>query len=380
MLIPRSIHTHQEILSTGDVVCFDSLLSVSGPGSTTSTTSAKWTTSDVAAIRVHEKSGVAVVHAVMAAAGEPHSKRVLVTNQDAVTALQFDVDVRQADTVEFMRPTENFNGRDNTGGEHRSYAILKHRQQGLKLSNVIARNVTRCVNRLLPDSVDAASLFSCHILGDSASHGSLPAKLASKIKARAGFSASHGQYYCGVSLAEYDQEWVPYLRKHSPTLLLELRLANGVMATAELRVVAGMHVAVDRIRFAKESDTPEFTVIGREAVLKEVRVTASHAHLEVKRVATSATGQESEFAVRYQVRVTGSVDEATVLSVTVDSPSTEQVVTLPVEWPSQNVCASRPFTGENLFSSVLSLGVIISTVIVTLTIGYSEYLPYQAAT
>lgn len=330
----------------------------------------KWTSSDRKAIKVNDKTGVAVV---IVPTGD-QSRRVRVANEDTVTAMAFDVDVRQADSVEFVRVSENFGGQE-TGGEHRAYAIIKNRLQGVKLSNLIARNVSRCVNRLVND-VDATALFSCHIQRDSSSsfgNGGVTDKLISKIAIRPGFEAKRGQYYCGITLPDYDQDWVPVLRKSSPTFIVELRLGNGVMAATELKVVAGIHVGVDRIRFAKESDTPEFTVIGREAMLRDVRVVASHKNLEVKKVSTSATGQENEFAIRYQAKLIGSVDDANVLTVNVESPSTEQVVALPVEWPNERMCSSKPFTGENLFSSVLSLGVIISTVIVTLTFVYSEY-------
>lgn len=344
-----------------------------GGGSAAGTT--KWTSSDSRVIQVNDKTGVAVVHSVPA--GEPqqssNSRRVQVTNQDAVTAIKFDVDVRQADSVEFVRVAENFNGRE-WNGEHRAYAVIKNRLQGAaKLSNLIARNVTRCVYRLRSD-VEAGTVFSCHILRESNNNAvAVPDKLLGRITVRSGFSARQGQYYCGVTLTDYDQEWVPYLRKNSPTLLVELRLTNGVMSTAELKVVAGIHVPVDRIRFAKESDAPEFTVIGREVLLKDLRVVGSHKHLEVKKMSTSSTGQESEFVIRYQVKIVGSVDDVNVLSVTVDSPATEQVVTLPVEWPNANMmCSSKPFSVDNLFSSVFSLGVIISTVIVTLTFVYSK--------
>lgn len=333
----------------------------------------KWTSSDAKAIKVNGKTGVAVV---IVPTGE-QSRRVRVANEDTVTAMTFDVDVRQADSVEFVRVSENFGGRES-GGEHRAYAIIKNRLQGVKLSNLIARNVSRCVNRLSND-VDATTLFSCHIQRDSSSLSSSSSsngvtdKLISKIAIRPGFEAKRGQYYCGVTLLDYEQEWVPVLRKSSPAFIVELRLGNGVMAATELKIIAGIHVEVDRIRFAKESDTPEFTVIGREAMLRDVRVVASHKNLEVKKVSTSATGQENEFAIRYQVKLVGSVDDANVLTVSVESPSTEQVVALPVEWPNERMCSSKPFAGENIFSSVLSLGVIISTVIVTLTFVYSEY-------
>lgn len=342
------------------MVCFDSILSVDAGGGTS-----KWTSSDTAAIQVNDKTGVAVVSGL---SGD--QRRVRVTNRDAATAIQFDVELRQADSVEFVRVRENFNGRE-WNGEHRAYAVIRARLQGAKLSNLIARNVTRCVNRLHSD-IDASALFSCHISKDSANV--MPDKLWGKIVTRPGFSARHGQYYCGVTLADYDQDWVPFLRKSSPSLLVELRLKNGISATADLKVVAGIHVSVDRIRFAKESDVVEFTVIGRESMLKEVRVTGSHKNLEVKKISTSATGQDNELAIRNQVKLIGSVDDANVLSVKVESPSTEQVVTLPVEWPNENMCASKPFSIDNLFSPVLSLGVIISTVIVTLTFAYSEYM------
>lgn len=333
-----------------------------GPGTT------KWTSSDARAIQVNDKTGVAVVNVPKG----DQSKRVQVTNQDAVTAIKFDVDLRQADSVEFVRVAENFNGQQ-WGGEHRAFAVIRNRLQGAaKLSNLIARNVSRCVNRLMLSDVEASALFSCHVLRDSAGNA-VPDKLLGRIAVRPGFCAAHGQYYCGVTLTDYDQEWVPFLRKTSPTLLLELRLANGVTATAEVKVVAGIHVAVDRIRFATESDAPEFTVVGREAVLRDLQVSGSHKHLEVKKISTAATGQESEYVIRFQARLTGSVDDANVLTVNVNSPSTEQVVALPVEWPNANQCSSKPFSVDNLFSSVFSLGVIISTVIVTLTFAYSEY-------
>lgn len=336
--------------------------------------STKWTSSDSGSIRVNAKTGVAVVS--VPASGDQQqlqSKRVQVTNQDAVTAIKFDVDVRQADSVEFVRVTDNFNGRE-FNGEHRAYAVIKNRLQGAKLSNLVARNVTRCMNRIIASDVDANALFTCQVTvsRDSASAAE---RMQSKIVARPGFSAKHGQFYCGVTLADYDQQWIPYLRKNSPVLQVELRLASGVMAVAELRVVAGVHVAVDRIRFTKEGDAPEFTVVGSEAMLKDLRVVGSHKHLEVKKMSALATGQEpGEFAIRYQVKLSGSVEDANVLTVKVESPSTEQVFSLPVEWPNENVCSSRPFSVDGGgFSPLQSLGVIISTVIVTLTFVYSEY-------
>lgn len=198
-------------------------------------------------------------------------------------------------------------------------------------------------------------------------------RLSQKIVIRPGFEAKRGQYYCGVTLVDYDQEWIPALRKSSLNFIVEMRLKNGIMAATELKVVAGIHVAVDRIKFAKETDTPEFTVIGREVHLKGIRVEGSHKSLEVKKISTSATGEENEFAIRYQVKMIGSVDDADVLSVMLESPSTEQVLQLPVEWPNERMCSTRPFSGNNLFASgVSNLGLIISTVIVTFAFIYGK--------
>lgn len=248
--------------------------------------------------------------------------------------------------------------------------MIRNRLQGAKVSNLVARNVTRCVNRM-PIDLDVSAWVSCKVLGDS---GSLVSdKLLKKVDVRPGFSASKGQYYCGVSLVNYAQDWLPLLRRSPVTLTLEMQLPSGVRGTMQLKVIAGIHLNVDRIHFSEESDTPEFTVVGRETLLRDIRVVASHKNLEVKKLSTTATGQENEFALRFQVRLTGSVQEANVLSVTVESPGTDQALTLPVEWPTENSCSSKPFSLDNIFSPVLSLGVIISTVIVTLTFAYSEY-------
>lgn len=307
---------------------------------------------------------------VIGASGE-QSKRVEVTHSGTGTALKFDVDTRQADSVEFLRVTENFNGRE-AGGEHRAYAVIINRLQGAKLTNLVARNVSRCVYRLA-DMVDAAQLFSCHIPKDSISGGGLTDRMVSKIVIRPGFDGKRGQYYCGITLVDYDQDWVAALRKASLTFVIELRLKNGIMAASELKVVAGIHVSADRIKFTKDTDMPEFTVIGREAHLQGIRVEGSHKSLEIKKISTSATGQENEFAIRYQVKMTGSVDDADVLTVSVESPGTEQMLQLAVEWPNDRMCSTKPFSGDNLLASVVSnLGLIISTVIVTFAFIYGE--------
>lgn len=330
----------------------------------------RWRSSDALAVRVNDKTGVAVV-SVVPGDQQQAQRHVQVTNEDGATAIKFDVEVRPADSVEFLRVAENFNGRE-WNGEHRAFVIIRNRLQGGKLSNLIARNVTRCANRLQATDIDASALFTCNVLREPA-NGGLSNTLQGKINVRPGFNVKTGQYFCGLTLSDYDQDWIPFLRKNSPTVLLELRLNNGARATSEINIVAGIHVSVDRIRFAKEADEPEFTVIGREALLRDVRVSGSHKHLEVNKLATMSTGQEDEFAIRYKVKLVGSVEDVNVLTVSVQSASTEQVMVLPVEWPHNNVCSSKPFSMDNIFSPVLSLGVIISTVIVTLTFAYSEY-------
>lgn len=96
-------HPHsrvQEILSTGDVVCFDSLLHIGDEGAS------RWTSSDTRTLQLNEKNGVAVV----TGPSVEQQKRVQVTHQDSVTAIHFDV--REEESVDFVRVAETFNGHE----------------------------------------------------------------------------------------------------------------------------------------------------------------------------------------------------------------------------------------------------------------------------
>lgn len=347
------------------MVCFDSVLSA---GKGIGYGNSKWTSSNNNVLNINERTGVAVVNHPQ---DGQQSTSIRITNEDEGAVMTFDVEVRQADDAEFLHHSRNFI-KHTGGGEYRVYAVIKNRLQGTKLTNLIARNVSRCVSRIISD-VDAAPLFSCHILRELSDGIAVADKLWNKVSIRPGFDPQHGQFYCAVILANYDQDWIPFVRKVSPTLAIELRLANGVASSTELRIVSGVHVTPDRIRFSKESDLPEFVIDGRESLLKNLLVTASDNRLEIKKVSTAVRGQDGEFALRYQVKIVGSLDEVNFLTINVESPDSEQLLSLPVEWPQDTTCASKPFTGEKLFSSVLSLGIIISTIIGTLTCAYREH-------
>lgn len=271
----------QDVLSasTGDIVCFESMVGQLQQRQTTS----KWTTSDATLIKVNERTGLAVVVAATttntaasaiasaqntgggsASLSTTTNRLVTLTNADMANtiAVRFEIDVRATDSLDFVRDTENFNGM----GEHRAYVVMRNRHQGpAKYTNVIARNVTKCLQRL--EEADLVALpFACQAVNLDRNGQQLTASMLDMIRVRSGFDRTRGQYFCAVTLDQYEREWVPALRKSALPFSIEARLKSGVKATATVHLIAGVTVTPLRLAFTRETDELEVQVSGRKCL------------------------------------------------------------------------------------------------------------------
>lgn len=119
---------------------------------------------------------------------------------------------------------------------------------------------------------------------------------------------------------------------------------------------------------------------GKEAYLRSMQIHASHKNVEVvKKMTTTTTTTGSNdgaaFTLAYKVRIVGPVDDVELLSITVQSPDTDQNITVPIDLVANRKCSSRPFAGDSLLETVVShLGLIISTAIVVIASIYGKLI------
>lgn len=295
----------------------------------------------------------------------PHKVDIYHENSVTGLSIKFECDIRNVDVVDFVKPSDSFNGL----GEYRAYFVLKNRLQGRKLSNLIARNVTRCTTSLTQPDL---KLFACEILRNS----NVDAALTQKIKVTEGFEVKTGQYYCAMSLVDFEKDWRVYLGRNNFLVGLEVKLKSGVMATSEIKVVTGVIVEPSKLTLASEDDTKELIVYGRESYLKGLQLVASQKNLEVKKLSMSAIEAEGEqqFAIKYQVKLVGLIDESDILTIAVQSALTEQNLTIPVDVNADRKCSVRPSASSNFLSSIVAnFGLIISTIVVLSVVLYGKY-------
>lgn len=114
------------IFSVGDVICFESPLAAVS----------NWHSSDEAIIRVDRHAGVGRVISTRSQFGEP----VTVTNGDAATGhIKYDLEIREADNVEFYKSNDIFNGKSYKG-----HLVIRNHLQLDKLTNLVSDDATPC--------------------------------------------------------------------------------------------------------------------------------------------------------------------------------------------------------------------------------------------
>lgn len=167
-----SVFHKKMVYVVGDIICFDSPLSEA----------LNWRSNNEKAVKVDEANGI--VRILGSAAGQ---KVVISHGKKDGIYLDFDLDVKEADKVQFLKSFDNFNGE-----EYRGYFFIANHFQPDKRTNLVANNQSLC-NRM--DAKSDIDFVGCKLLNRENGFA-----VSEKFSTRAVFDKKAGFYACEISL------------------------------------------------------------------------------------------------------------------------------------------------------------------------------------
>ncbi|XP_039450976.1 nuclear pore membrane glycoprotein 210 [Culex pipiens pallens] len=340
-----AIFPDRTVFSVGDIVCFESPLLGS---------IADWTSSDEGLVRIVPASGIARVLASRKGTSGGDEK-VYISHggrRSAAGGLRIGIDVLDADSVEFFKSYDIFNGQ-----QYRGHLVIKNHQQVDKFVNVIAENVSTCAEKI---ERSFGGLFSCKLTAkQNPSSGILK-----HFKTVPSFDASIGAYTCDINLVTSLEEVTALVKSSELNVELEVRLAgSGLSDTTTLKIVPAVLVDPEAIAIDQIA-SQTITITGTDKVLQQTEIASSNPSLlEITIV------QKTPNSLQYKPRLLGSysIDSPEQLFVSVNSPLTLQKLRIPIQSPhAMRKCAAQPlYNVPNLFLSYVSnFGLVISALIV----------------
>ncbi|XP_049299266.1 nuclear pore membrane glycoprotein 210 [Anopheles funestus] len=332
------------IFAVGDVVCFSSPLL---------NADARWSSSDESLVKIDSKTGVAQILGSSASAGGTNTEDVVTIRHGdrRQGGISFNVDVLEADRIEFFKSYDIFNG-----NSYRGHLVIKNHLQVDKLVNVIAMNVSTCREQV---ERSVGGLFACKLVVRQG----IP-DLLKHFKVLPGYDPTIGAYSCNIDLLTTLDDVANLIKTNEYTLELEVRLlASGLTDTSTLKMVPAVRIEPEAIA-VDQINKQSLMIAGLDRVLQKVEVTSSDpAALAIRQQ------QKQPGLLEYRLELlTNYKDEwADSLAVLVNSPLTLQNVRVPIHSPmAPRKCATQPFasTPDLLVNYMSNFGLLISAVTV----------------
>ncbi|CAD7078083.1 unnamed protein product [Hermetia illucens] len=336
----KNIFPTKTIFSVGDIICFDSPL----------TSATFWSSSDERIVSIDRHTGVARVLGNRFKSGE----KIAISNGDkSGSFLKYDIEVREADKIEFFKSYDIF-----SGNSYRGHLVLRNHLQVDKFSNLIARNVSKCSNFI--DKVPV-KFFTCKI----SSKEPLGVQVIDNFKVTSLFDKNVGTYACEIVLITSQLDILSVVKSNEVNIELEAQLPNGLSDIVTLKIVPAIKVTPDAIS-VDQITQQGIVVTGLDKVLQKVEVKPSDA--SVLEVIPQAKAHGS---LQYKVKLINELPTDEQLFVQVHSPLTLQDIQVPIEETNSVMkCSTRPFNNASTFliNIVSHIGVIISVIVLILTI------------
>ncbi|XP_030369021.1 nuclear pore membrane glycoprotein 210 [Scaptodrosophila lebanonensis] len=325
------------IFSVGDIICFDSPL----------TLSSIWTSSNEQIVAINKNTGIARVLKHRHKLGE----KIVVTSGDKVGLggyLKYDLEVRESDAILFAKTLDIF-----SGSEYRAHLVLRNHIQTDKHTNLIAQNVSRCINHLDNVHVDA---FTCRLVANDA----LGRKLLSLYKVKAIFDGLNSQYACELQLLSNFNELLSIVKTNNVLLEIQALIPTGVFDTMSLKLVPGIQVSPEALQMG-DLKSQDLLISGLDKVLQKLQVIPSDTKYLSVEFIEHAHGQG-----KYKIHFADDFPLDVQLYVLVKSPETDQNIEVPVYGNTMlaQKCSSRPYSSTLFYRLIENLGFIITTVII----------------
>ncbi|XP_037824848.1 nuclear pore membrane glycoprotein 210 [Lucilia sericata] len=344
----KHIYPTKTIFSVGDIICFDSPLPLSS----------FWMSSDEQIVAIDRQTGVGRVLGNRYKLGE----KVLVTNGDKASGnfIKYDVEVRDADVIQFAKSYDIF-----SGSLYRGHFVVRNHLQVDKFTNLVAKNISKCSSILENIPV---KLFSCVLKSKQA----LGQQLLEHYKIAPVFEAESGRYACQIELKTTFNEILNIVKTNDIHFELEVSLPTGLTDNLSLKFVPGIKVTPDTL-ISDDLKEQDLTVTGLDKVLQKVEVKPSDSSLLKVTTHTKAHG-----TLQYKIKILKELPLDEQLFVHVHSPATMQDIQIPVMGSTTlQKCSNQPFNSSSaLLVKILSnLGlIVVAIVILAATVWLYLYL------
>uniref|UniRef100_A0A1A9WQW2 BIG2 domain-containing protein n=1 Tax=Glossina brevipalpis TaxID=37001 RepID=A0A1A9WQW2_9MUSC len=243
----KHVFPTKTIFSVGDIICFESPL----------TASSIWTSSDEQTITIDRYTRVGKVLGNRYKLGE----KVAVTNGDKASGnfIKYDVEVRDADVLKFLKSSDIF-----SGSTYRGEFVVRNHLQVDKFTNLVAKNITRCSSMLdkMPNK-----LFKCQLRSEQ----SLGKELMQHYQVAAIFDHAIGRYACDIYLKTSFDEVFGIIKNNDVNFDLEVVMFNGLTDSLSLKLVPGIKVIPDAL-LADNAKEQDLTITGLDKVLQKLEV------------------------------------------------------------------------------------------------------------
>lgn len=329
---PLGIFNKKLLVTTGDIVCFESLLS----GNTF------WQSSS-SEVLLQGSVGRVIQAPVL------HTS-VFVRNGDKNGFhMNFELDVRQPDRIQFQKAFDIFNGET-----YRGFFTISNHQQVDKRTNIIASNKSHCDD--LQESFPVDFVF-CKLTTQDSSD------ILKKFETSAVFDKAAGSYACEIRSLTSLEDITSIARSRTVNLQLEVRLASGILDKTDLKLAPAVLIS-PKILSLNHLYEQEIVVTGMENILQKLEISTSHPDnlILTPSAKTSINAQFGERRFKLKLHNPFAVDDE--MSVNVNSPLTQQLTRIPIVPQSQN---EKVIDNGWVFHIMSNIGKITAIIVIVLT-------------
>lgn len=338
--------------SMGDIICFESPL--------ISAMSDAWHSSDESIVWVDKSTGVGRVKASASKTVET----VTIANGNVARGLiKYDLEIREADSVEFYQSDEIFNERSFT-----AHLIMKNHLQYDKISNVFARNRTLCAASLQSVS---KQLYDCKIRLLTPIEGNAD-KVLKWLNAVPTFDKQRGTYACQIDASGKTTiaDIVNIAKRDELQFELEATLINGVSASRYIKMLPALNVHPLELQI-EQIEQQQITISGADRIIQQAHVSSSHPNtFEI------TSGTRSHNSKQFKVKLLRSVPSDENVFVLINSPLTLQTIRIPIRSAhTAQKCSNQPFQSFSVitYNIISNLGLIIFMLFILAATVWGEF-------
>lgn len=324
--------------SVGDIICFDSPLSATDD----------WRTSNENTLSIDRSTGVGLVKS--STSSSKTVELVTISNGNVAKGyIKYDLEIRDADSIEFSKNDQLFNERTFT-----AHLLIKNHLQYDKASNVIARNATLCSTSFL---FGGEKLFDCKLRLQTQIDGNAD-RVLKLLSAVPIFDKQRGAYACEIKVKAKTTiiDIINVAKSDELQIGLDATLANGVSASTSVKMLPAL--SVQPLELAIEQiEQQTITITGTDRTIRQAHVSTSDP--TTFEIVADIKGIDTK---QFKVKVLKTITPDDNSYVIINSPLTLQTIRIPIRsLQTTQKCLNQPFQSFSLitFNIISNLGLII---------------------